>query len=932
MYDYFEVYTESAKFPCYSLLCFCYRLADIPCVIINGMTKSALYEIGCEVNREQMASQWNAVFLEGQWRLVDCFWASVCVDERNATDKIDLTKKGSLKRVSVEDEGPVPFNDFYFLVDPNHLLWTHLADDPDWQLMQKPITEREFQERVYIREQFHLLEMEIENKCENCILQTDGDPVDIVFKLPKTKGRFYKFAYTLTQSKTDVSDNGGEKPVDVLLERFVYFEHTEGKIQFTIQLPITGMFQFDIFAVNVKKSNSYKLLCTYLIQCDGKHENVLPFPDCPDLGWGVTPHAEDAGICLRSKQNSGGQIFTTTGEIELIFEVQEIAYLSSSLKNILINEALLSKYIISRRDKDKYIVKVRLPREGQYALKIFADDEGKIESYIPKDVINILLYFEGGEKINEPFPNVAGGDLGTKPYAEKFGIDVLSYQNGMVKAWGGRARVEFETHSDGVFLMCDLSTTNKDAQARSKVETTHVENHWVFDLTLPVPGDYSMNVLATLEEDSGNVFEVQSYMITSIVSDVKRVKFADDTNEEDDIITATIRTSEESITIPIPLKDSGEKVFTRISKKDARDGENGMRPSVTVNRETFDITLKEDGEYVMDVWARDSSNVLETVARFAICRRPSIESYTDDIEALIESLKPQEETEEVTEENTERVEDDEERQSTIYEEDEEEAQEEEEVQEEEDTENSVHSENTEKEDREEKENHNDEKDDSSYADEANDDTEDEKRPATTEESKVIVIGAVNTSNENNKRIKPNSQPITNDESDKDTKSPESHTETANNETARSSSSVSKSPENIAAAAVATSTVVEAKEKRKNESLSTTSDDLEEKVSDEVFSTSDGRSLMDTDNESIMTYQDNERIDSTRNDSVSVSAFGLVAAHVISEDKVEDDNDDEYSDEDEELTKESEKVVKFDEKNLDKNTQSKYLAGKFHFIF
>ena len=146
MYDYFEVYTESAKFPCYSLLCFCYRLADIPCVIINGMTKSALYEIGCEVNREQMASQWNAVFLEGQWRLVDCFWASVCVDERNATDKIDLTKKGSLKRVSVEDEGPVPFNDFYFLVDPNHLLWTHLADDPDWQLMQRPITEKEFQE------------------------------------------------------------------------------------------------------------------------------------------------------------------------------------------------------------------------------------------------------------------------------------------------------------------------------------------------------------------------------------------------------------------------------------------------------------------------------------------------------------------------------------------------------------------------------------------------------------------------------------------------------------------------------------------------------------------------------------------------------------------------------------------------------------------
>lgn len=904
---------------------FCYRLADIPCVIINGMTKSAMYELGGEVDRTSMASQWNAVYVEGEWRIVDCFWASVCVDERNSIDRVELTKKNRLKRVMEEGEGPVPFNDFYFLVDPEQLLWTHLPDEPAWQLVKSTITEKEFQERAYVREQLHILDMEIGNKCKNCILYTEGDPVDIVFTLPKSEGRFYKFAYSLSQMKMEVM-NGEEKPVDLLLERFVFFEHTEEQVQFTIRLPVTGMFQFDIFAVDVQHSKSYKLLCTYLIQCDGKSDSILPFPDCPDLGWGVTPHAEHAGIRLRNKENPCGRITTKTGEIELIFEVQDIPFLSSSLKNVLINEALLSKYILSRRDKEKFIVKVRLPKEGEYALKIFADDGGnKIENYIPKDIINLLLYFDGGEKINEPFPNVAGGNVGTKPYAEKFGIDVISYQNGIVKAWGGRARVEFETHSEGLVLMCDLSSSNKDAQARGKIESTHVDNHWVFDLTLPVPGDYSVNVLAAIEEDSSNVYEVQSYIITSIVSDVKRVKFAEDTKEDDDIITATIRTSEETITIPIPRVDVTEKVFTRISRRDGRDGENGTRPSVVVNSDMFDITLKEDGEYVMDVWAQDKSNVLDTVARFAICRRPSIDSYTDDIDALIESLKPQAEVEEEIEENIEEQqqaeeeidENDEEQQknddvdqSTVFGDDEE-SDRQSEIRERDNSEIETPPYNQ----KDEQDSSNDGEEDKIIT------NDNEKR----EESDINTV-VVTKSTTKYKQDSSNSKHVRTDENRNDFQK-------STQEENEGRLSVDSIPaENQIAAGTVTSVVIKEKDTQNRDSISIKSNDNQEKESDDVFSSSDGRSLGDIDSESILTVQESDREDSTRNDSVSVSAFGKVAAHIIAEDQVEDDNDDDYSDEDERLTIESEAEVKpdIDEKNMDKDTKDKYHAGKLWF--
>lgn len=915
------------------LLC---RLADIPCVIINGMTKSAIYELGGEVSRENMASQWNGVYLDGEWRLVDCFWASVCVEERNSIDRLEVTKKKNLKRVSENGEGPVPFNDFYFLVDPQQLLWTHLADDPSWQLVQSPITEKGFEERVYIREQFHLLEMEIGNKCENCILHTEGDPVEIVFKLPKSKGRFYKFAYSLSQSRTQVSSDGSEKPVDLLLERFVFFEHTDGQIKFTIKLPLTGMFQMDIFAVDVKKSKAYKLLCTYLIQCDEKLDNILPFPDCPDLGWGVTPHAEDAGICLRNRADCGGRITTKSGDMELIFEVTGIPFLAVALKNVLINEALLSKYILARRDREKYIVKVRLPREGEYALKIYADDGGnRIKNYIPKDIINLLLVYEGGQKINEPFPNVAGGNLGTKPYAEKFGIDVLSYQNGIIKAWGGRARVEFETHTDGVLLMCDLSCSDRDSQTRSKIETTHVDSHWVFDLTLPVPGEYSMNVLASMEEDSGNVYEVQSYMITSIVTDAKRVKFADDTEDIDEIITATIRTSEETITIPIPNTDVSEKVFTRISRRDGRDGENGTRPSVMINKDTFDITLREDGEYVMDVWAQDTSNTLETVARFTICRRPSIDSYTDDIEALIETLKPQEAEEEQVEENHvsdyEETREDEEGsyRTTLYTV----------------TEDDDNYEN-EDDDKESKnvENEGNEKD---IATKTNDqemrtngekeqiDTETASRESTPEElQSVVVLGVVNDSKIKDNNDTGNDSKHTNN-SDKCNKANSSKDEKPEtNETKPSTASPSdENLKDVDAAGAVTGIAIIQTEKAGKETSPTKSLDNQDKISDDVFSNySDGKSITDTDNESILTIQDNNNArTATRNDSVSISAFGMVAAHVISEDKIEDEGEDDFEGDDERVANESQAIglPDIDENNMDEETKRKYRVGRLN---
>lgn len=53
----------------------------------------------------------------------------------------------------------------------------------------------------------------------------------------------------------------------------------------------------------------------------------------------------------------------------------------------------------------------------------------------------------------------------------------------------------------------------------------------------------------------------------------------------------------------------------------------------------FDVMLKGDGEYVMDVWVQDKLNVLDIVVRFVICCWFFIDFYIDDIDVLIEFLK-----------------------------------------------------------------------------------------------------------------------------------------------------------------------------------------------------------------------------------------------------------------------------------------------------
>ena len=67
---------------------------------------------------------WNAVRLDSRWYLLDPTWGAGTVDDDFVYEK--------------------NFNQAYFLIPPEQLRFSHLPDNPAWQLLAKPLTRAEF--------------------------------------------------------------------------------------------------------------------------------------------------------------------------------------------------------------------------------------------------------------------------------------------------------------------------------------------------------------------------------------------------------------------------------------------------------------------------------------------------------------------------------------------------------------------------------------------------------------------------------------------------------------------------------------------------------------------------------------------------------------------------------------------------------------------
>lgn len=73
---------------------------------------------------------WNAVKINGSWRLMDSTWGAGY-----------LGRDGKYHRW---------FDDYYFMTPPDQFIFDHLPEEESWQLLDRPLSQAEFEDLVYV--------------------------------------------------------------------------------------------------------------------------------------------------------------------------------------------------------------------------------------------------------------------------------------------------------------------------------------------------------------------------------------------------------------------------------------------------------------------------------------------------------------------------------------------------------------------------------------------------------------------------------------------------------------------------------------------------------------------------------------------------------------------------------------------------------------
>jgi len=139
--------------------------AGLHCVVIKGYSKSAGYQPGVKFEDNRFRNSWNAVYVAGAWRFVQCNWGA-----RHLVNAKEVPKPGKAKSDSLRYE----YDDHYFLTDPKEFIYEFYPLQSEWQLLKNPITLAEFEELPFVRSLFFRYQLSFPSDNMKSVMPTDS--------------------------------------------------------------------------------------------------------------------------------------------------------------------------------------------------------------------------------------------------------------------------------------------------------------------------------------------------------------------------------------------------------------------------------------------------------------------------------------------------------------------------------------------------------------------------------------------------------------------------------------------------------------------------------------------------------------------------------------------------------------------------------------
>ena len=160
------------------------------------------------------------------------------------------------------------------------MIYMHYPDDPEWQLLTRPVNLDHFVGLPVLKSQFFHYKMRIKTAL-SAVLETDSGKLELILS--------YSEKYPLKFNARLEAD--GEE-----MDGYCIHHHVNSQVIFNISLPRKGVFYFTMFACDREKSDNYSNVCSFRLVCT--RIDVKPFCKFPKLpeGYGLTPHGGDLGL------------------------------------------------------------------------------------------------------------------------------------------------------------------------------------------------------------------------------------------------------------------------------------------------------------------------------------------------------------------------------------------------------------------------------------------------------------------------------------------------------------------------------------------------------------------------------------------------------------------------------------------------------------
>ncbi|XP_022911836.1 hillarin [Onthophagus taurus] len=345
--------------------------AGLHCVVIKGYSKSAGYQPGVRFEDNRFRNSWNAVYVAGAWRFVQCNWgARHLVNAKEAPKAGNKTKSDSLR---------YEYDDHYFLTDPKEFIYEFYPLQPEWQLLKQQISLQEFEELPFVRSLFFRYGLYFSDPNTKAVMFTDSTGAATVrIAMPAHMQGSLIFHYNLK-----FYDSDGDSFEAVSLKRFVMQSVVGNMVAFRVHAPCSGAFLLDIFANAVTPKEyltgepmKFKSVCKFKICCEDLQTVMVPLPDCASGEWGPTKATRLFGLVPITHQDA---LVFAGRELEIQFRMSRpLTDFMATLHKNGVEEKRLSKFVTHNVSDDIVTFNISFPEEGQYGLDIYTREMGPI--------------------------------------------------------------------------------------------------------------------------------------------------------------------------------------------------------------------------------------------------------------------------------------------------------------------------------------------------------------------------------------------------------------------------------------------------------------------------------------------------------------------------------------------------------------------------